>query len=465
MCLDINPLRNMKKYKSIHNSHFYLLLFAFICLSSCESDDDSPTIPRENIIGEWFMDLGDASKVNFNDVVLASDGTFTDWEVNIGNGTNYDILGKGTYIYDGMIKIRDTTEYDRHQYYQVWKINSVTKYTLDVTDASIFRREVMHRVVDTYRMNIGDNKQWNVNDAGFNALSYVSCDDKIATVDASGMITAKKRGTSFIRAISESEEAVIKVVVVDANNVIDDYTRFVGKKIDNLVDYLGTPILESKIENGQQTSFFHLFDEYVKDVNVAYIAPNHVNLIILGIRYRADLNSIIASFNEKYTPFDPDDAGNPQFLVAQDDGYVLVNVDEIHRQIDYYWLPSSLNEFDGVVVANVDDLATYFGFDLSQAVNGYVVIPLMNTVYNYGILRFNETTREVMLFDLICRPRYKEAQIRRWFDARYKRYTMSDGSESYISGNTYVRSDYYVSVSTNPDTGEVSVNYIRNSKK
>ena len=455
----------MKKNKSIYKDHFYLLLFALICISSCKNDDDSPTIPRENIIGEWFMDLGDANKVNFNDVVLASDGTFTDWEVNIGYGTNLDILAKGTYIYDGMIKIRDTTEYDRHQYYQVWKINSVTKYTLDVTDISIFRREVMHRIVDTYRMNIGDNKQWIVNDAGFNALSYVSCDDKIATVDASGMITAKKRGTSFIRAISESEEAVIKVVVVDDNVVIDDYTRFVGKKLDNLVDYLGSPVEESKLENGQQTSYFHLFDEYARDVNVAYVAPNHINQMLVGIRYRADMNSVVALFNEKYTPIEPDDSGNPQYLVKQDDGYVLVEVDEIHRQIAYYWLPSSLNEFDGVVVANVDDLAAYFGFDLSQAINGDLVVPLQNTVYSYGILRFNETTREILLFDLICRPRYNETQIRRWFDARYKRYTMSNGSESYISGNTFVRSDYYVSVSTNPDTGNVSVNYIRNSKK
>lgn len=456
----------MKKYCSFYNSHFYILFFALICISSCKSDDDSPTIPRENIIGEWFMDLGDASKVNFNDVILASDGTFTDWEVNIGYESNYDIIGKGTYIYDGMIKIRDTTDFDHHQYYQVWKINTVTRYTLDVTDASIFRREVMHRVVDTYRMNIGDSKQWSVNDAGFNALSYVSCDDKIATVDANGIIFAKKRGTVFIRAISESEEAVIKVIVADPDNVLDDYAKFVGKNINNLEDYLGTPLGESKLENGLSTIVFNLYDEYAKGVTATYIAPNHVNQMLVGIRYRADLKSVIASFNDKYIPIESDKDGCSQYLIEQDDGSVLVEVDEIHRQLFYRWIPDYLNEYDGLVVANVDDLANYLRLDLSEADDGFLIVPIEdNPFYNYAFLSFNEITRETKFFDFICKPKYNEAQIRRWFDKRYKRYTMSNGSESYISGNTFVRSDYYVSVSTNPNSGTVSVNYIRNSKR
>ena len=139
----------MRNYVIKYTGYIFLQLFAVIGLSSCNNDDDSVTFPKENITGEWFMDFSDASKVNFVNITLSPDGKYSDREVNVGLNSNYDMLVEGTYKYDGKIRISTTTKYDPRRYYQVWKVNSVNKYTLDLTDEMMYESYVFHRVVAT----------------------------------------------------------------------------------------------------------------------------------------------------------------------------------------------------------------------------------------------------------------------------------------------------------------------------
>ena len=217
----------MKNCYLRYSNYIFLQLVLLFGFSSCSNDDDGTSFPLENVTGEWYQDYSDESKVNFAYVTFSPDGQFTDREVNIGLNSNYDMLVEGTYKYDGKtVRILSTTKYDPRQYYQEWRVDGVQKYTLEFTEEAVHESHVFHRVVDTYKMNVGDSRQWSVNDASFSVLSYFSTDEKIASVDENGMIHANKRGTVFVRGLSATEEAVIKVEVDDSDNLIDDFVKY-----------------------------------------------------------------------------------------------------------------------------------------------------------------------------------------------------------------------------------------------
>ena len=133
------------------------------------------------------------------------------------------------------------------------------------------------------------------------------------------------------------------------------------------------------------------------------------------------------------------------------------------RTIRYQWLPNGVEEYDGVVTASVDNVAKWFDFDLSEAMDGVFRDYIDNPVYSSVRISFNEDTREIVKLILICQSGITESEIREWFDDHYKPYTLQD-TDCYISGKTYARSEYYVVVSTDPSTGKVFVAYLKNSK-
>lgn len=454
-------MRNYIKYTGC----IFLQLFIAIGLSSCNNDDDIATFPQADITGEWFMDFSDASKVNFVNITLTPDGYYSDREVNIGLNSNYDMLVEGTYKYDGKIRLSTTSKYDPRRYYQVWKINNVSKYTLDVTDETIYDSYVFHRVVTTYKMNVGDIKQWNISDAGFTALSFFSCDDKIASVDESGMIRANKRGTVFVRGVSGTDEAVIKVVVDDSNNLMDNLVQYVGRDFDNVVSYYGTPALQFVNQNnGMTMASFNLFDDYLKDVAVSYRVKNHIYMVMANFRDRADINPIIDYYDANYDQLSVTENYYHRYLIEQDDSYVIVLIDEMDRTFTCVWNPGALDEYDGMITANVDDFCKWFDFDLSEAVGGYYTVVIDNPAYIGFTMFYNEESRNIEIIQFTCKKGINESAVRAWFDEHYKTYEGTNGLNYYISGNTFIRSEYYVGISTNPSTGRVNVAYIRNSK-
>lgn len=447
-------------------SYIFLQLVLLIGFSSCSNDDDGMSFPLENVTGEWYHDYSDESKVNFVYLTFSPDGQYTDREVNIGYNSNYDMLVEGTYKYDGKtISTLSTTKYDPRQYYQVWRVNNVKKYTLDITDEAVYESFVFHRVVDTYIMKVGDTRQWNINDASFNAFSYFSCDEKIASVDENGMIHANKRGTVFVRGLSATEEAVIKVEVDDSDNLIDDFVKYIGRDFDNVVQDYGIPFYQYGYEGGGIMSLYNQFDDYIKQFTTTYLAKNHVHTIMADFRDRADIQPIIDSFDAKYEPIPFIEDYYHYYIVEQDGKTVTVLIDEKDRTMIYVWQPYGLEVYDGVVTASVDDVAKWFDYDLSEAVGGLYLDAISyqdNPVYSSILIQFDEDTREIKGIQLGCRSGVTEEEVREWLADHYKSYTLQPGVDCYISGNTFVRSEYYVMASTNPSTGKASVTYIKN---
>ena len=456
----------MKNCYLRYSNYIFLQLVLLFGFSSCSNDDDGTSFPLENVTGEWYQDYSDESKVNFVYVTFSPDGQFTDREVNIGLNSNYDMLVEGTYKYDGKtVRILSTTKYDPRQYYQEWRVNNVKKYTLDITDEAVHESFVFHRVVDTYKMNVGDSRQWSVNDASFSVLSYFSTDEKIASVDENGMIHANKRGTVFVRGLSATEEAVIKVEINDSDMLIDDFTKYIGCDFDNLVQDYGTPLYQSEFVKGGIMSLYDQFDDYIKDFAATYLAKRHVHTITADFRDRADIQPIIDSFDAKYGPRPVTEDYYHFYVIEQDDNSVSILIDEKGRTISYNWRPNGLEEYDGIVAASIDDVAKYFDYDLSEAVEGLyfdVISYQDNPIYSSILMQFDEDTREILAIQLGCRSGISEEEVREWLADHYKSYTLQPGVDCYISGNTFLRSEYHVMVSTNSSTGKVSVAYFKN---
>lgn len=458
---------NMKNCFLKYSNYIFLQLVLLIGFSSCSKDDDGMSFPLENVAGEWYSDYSDEGKVNFIYITFSPDGQFSDREVNIGYNSNYDMLVEGTYKYDGKtIKVMSTTKFDPRQYYQEWRVTNVQKYTLKYTEEAVHESFVFHRVVDTYKMNVGDSRQWSINDASFNALSYCSCDDKIASVDDNGMIHANKRGTVFVRGISNTEEAVIKVEIDDSDMLIDDFAKYIGSGFDNLVKDYGNPLSQSEYVRGGIISLYNQFDDYIKQFAATYLANNHVHTILADFRDRADLQPIIDSFDAKYGPRPTTEDYLHYYVVEQDGNSISILLDEKDRIISYNWRPEGLEVYDGVVTASIDDVAKHFDYDLSEAVGGLYFDSISygdNPVCASILIQFDEDTRETEIVQLGCRSGITESEVREWFEDHYKTFMLESGADGYMSGNTLLRSEYYVMVSTNSSTGRVSVTYIKNN--
>lgn len=450
-----------------YSNYIFLQLFLLIGFSSCSNDDDGMSFPLESVTGEWYSDYCDEGKVNFIYITFGPNGQFSDQEVNIGYNSNYDILVEGTYKYDGKaIQILSTTKYDPRQYYQVWRVDGVQKYTLNYTDESMHESFVFHRIVDTYKMNVGDTKQWSINDASFIALTYCSCDAKIASVDESGMIRANKRGTAFIRAISDTEEAVIKVEIDDSDMLIDDFAKYIGRDFNNIVNDYGNPLNQFEYVGGGVGLLYNQYDDYIKQFGAFYVAENHVYAILADFRDRADLQPLIDSFDAKYGPRPTTEDYLHFYVVEQDGNSVTILIDEKDRTISYNWRPEGLEVYDGIITASIDDVAKYFDYDLSEAIGGLyfnLISYKENPVYSSILIQFDENSREIEAIQLGCQSDITESEVREWLEDHYKVYTLQSGSDCYMSGNTFIRSEYYVMVSTNSSTGRVSVDYIKNN--
>lgn len=454
----------MKQTKYFRYATLLLALLGLAGFSSC-SDDDDTDFPLESIVGEWFTDSSSGGQVSHALMTFTADGKFSDWEVHVGATDNTNSLDEGTYTYDGTLRIVTTSKYDPRHYYQEFRVNSVNNYTLELTDEHHYYSASLHRIVDTYTIGVGKSKPWAFSSYDFTALNYHSCDEKIATVDESGIIHAVKRGTTFIRAISSTDEAVIRVVVSDPDNVMDDYTKYLGKPLDQLITDIGSPFLEFEIRDGIMESLFHPNDEYIREMSVSYLLRSRTYQIDANFQDRADIQPVIASFDAKYTKYPASQEYLHLYSALTNGTYVTILLDELHRVISYQWDQDPLDRFDGMILTTIDNFASWFGFDLSGAENGNLLVNLYDDdIFRRIEVMFDEVTRKIIAFQLVSVPDISEEFVRAWMEQRYVPYEAANGQIFYMTTKAFARSEYFATVTRNADTRRIYINYLHNTK-
>lgn len=446
----------MKKEKTNRLTLFLTVILG--CWTFCGCNDDYEGLEYA-ITGEWFLDESDAYQTNRTIKEFTSDGKYIGLKMIVGELNNIIVEADGTYSHnDNNINTVFTVPYDNRHWSENYIVVRCDKYSLSLHEDDLGKSNVYHRIVDTYTMQLGETRQCIINDPAFNATGYVSYDENIATVSADGLINATKRGITFIKVMSGEGAAIIRVKVNDADNIMDDYTKYIYAPIDQVFKDFGESYT-MEASSGLTMVGYYLTDDIVKEIIFAHLQREHVYRITGSFRHSVDLKPIIASFDQKYEKR-PSTGDLYHYYHTYIDGrLVKMLINEEFYSFIYEVTPNAIEEYDGVITLTADNLAKWFDFDLEDS-DGYFISLIENELYRGFTMLYDNDTREISAIQLICRPSVEESDLREWFEDHYYVRELSQ-TTFYYPHPAFARSEYYVSINKNPVTGSLIVSYLK----
>lgn len=448
----------MKKEMMKRIPLFLSIFLGCLAFSSCDDDYDGP---QYSITGEWFLDESDDSQTKRIIKEFTSDGQYHGLQYIVGTTTNIREITDGIYTYsNNTINAVFSTPYDARHYSENYKVISADKYSLSFREENGGNSGVMHKVVDTYDIHLGEERNCIVNDPAFNAVGYMSYDENIATVNDGGVVCGMKRGTTYIRIISGEGEAIIRVKVSDANNLMDDYVKYIYAPIDQVYKDFGKNYLQFQLNSGLNVVQYNLMDDAVKEVTFNYLINDHVYNVLGAFRRGVDLNAIIASFDQKYEKRPSTEEHIHYYHAYNDDHLIRLMIDAKEYSFMFEVAPNAIEKYDGMITLKADTFAKWFGFDLEDS-DGLFASKIDNEIYKSIYVEYDEDTMEILKIQLVCRSGVDESDLHDWFEEHYYVHELT-GSTFYCTHPVFPRSEYYVIIATNPTTGSVNVAYLKN---
>lgn len=445
------------KYRTTSWLLLYLFTFsACFFISGCQNSDDD--YPVYLITGEWFYEESGNGQTNFSTVEFKN-GVYKQLLVWVGLLDNTYQWTEGTYSYNKNIDIVYTTKYDKRQYHEVWIINNADNYTLDVRSSGYApEHHVLHRIIDTYQMSLGENRTISISDSNFKAVSYASCDEKVASVDDSGTIQALKRGTTFIRVFSGAGEVVIRVEVADPNNSIDDYSEFLGEPISKASALFD---IYNELPAGNGITFFvpSFFDTKVRSLSFMYLIDDFVYRIDGSFNDDVDISSVVETFDKKYTNHSLNE-GVYYYIVNKNGRQIRILIDSQTLAFTYQLTPNAFEEFDKMVKVNIDDFAAWFGYDLYDfPYSDIFATDIDNEIFSEVFVVYDETTRKIDGLILTCMDGVESSDIEGWYEEHYYLHNHPKLGNIYATHKSFPRSEFYIKIEKD-DMGKINVSYI-----
>lgn len=462
----------MKKIKLI--KFFSVVLFVAIFVTGCSNNDDSIIEPppyqneEPTIFGEWFEDASEGKTQIYLTNNYKEDGTSKVWfgYASASNSILYDY--DATYSYDNNIVIEKYVDpISGDNITEEYKVNGLTKYTLTLYYAPQETTSTQHRIVDTYNLSVGDTKSFIINDPNFVASEYYSTNSGVATVDNSGNIVAVKRGFSFVCAKSSIGTAVIRVIVTDSENVIDDFSSFLGKPIEEVEKVYGNNYYEFA-GDVQTERVYALMDEKIADVDFMYMGK--VYNIVVDLRDGVDSNSIIDSFKKKYN-LQSESSVSARFNTEIDgqkyaifyyikDGKIKYMTDMTPEPEEGNYSSASFEEYNNLItLGTVTNVANQLGYQLTDEdmEDGFFNKTVSNEVFDRVSVSFDEDPEsddylQVSSVSLRAKSGVTQEDIEYWYKNNYT--ATGDEKNPYSSSTSPV---YYVSFKKNGS--RIYVNY------
>lgn len=440
----------MKRLKCFYYRSLCVLIISIGFVNCTNNDDDQQE--SYSITGEWFVDESSSTIKMMKTIEFLEDGYFKGWTTEVSKVDNYRNNLVGTYNFtSGLIDITYSEVNSPKQVTNKYHVNSADKYTLNITDNSSGYQSVFHKIINTINMTVGDNKPFTIPDTDFSPISYKSCDESIAVVNSSGIIHAIKRGTTYIRVMAPVGEADVRVIVTDPNNVIDDYTKYIGINYINVVNDYGRAILEGEMTSGQYTLKYEVLDDISKEVNFFYHPNNQVYEAIIAFQEDVDLSGIISAFDEKYEKRTSKDPAQHFYHANNGDESIIIDINETFNGIMYKLDYNAFEEYDYFIMLDIDqaldqlkveynkeELHSYYGvsFDL----NGNEYFDNLSIEYNPNTLKITEVT-------LKCKLGVSARDIESWYKNHYFKTGYSDYKYGTHANNLV--SDYFISIYRN----------------
>lgn len=296
---------------------FVVLLFIEICLTNCSTSDSkndpTPTpspepepTPAFSIIGEWFSDNSSDGVRMYDIMKFEENNTYSEWFGRIIANESNILITKGTYAKEeNILKCKYANPVDQTNTTDNYEIKLLDKYTLTCYLKEYSQQEECHRIIDTFKMVVGETRKIQIDDSKFIPTSYKSTDTKVAVVN-NGDIQVLKRGTAYISVTSSIGTAVIRVIVEDPDNLIDDYLKYLGISIDDAAKDYDDLFEEIPFRDGFARSYY-LLDEIIECVSFIFSLDGNITDIYADIRNGIDTSALQQSFAKKYPKNYPGD--------------------------------------------------------------------------------------------------------------------------------------------------------------
>ena len=461
----------MKKNSIIGIFKYSLLLLASVCFSSCQNENDD--LPMCDVTGEWLSAYNDEEQVSISTIEFTSEGVYKRWNAFVSKEENSNLKYEGSYTNNGKLDIiytiNDINTYYPRQFHEVWRIIEIDKYMLHVYNETKGVEQTFRKVSEVFNMTVGGKKVINISNV--NAVEFVSCDDNVATVNNQGEIYAAKRGSTYIRVLSSEGEFAIKVEVSDNKNIMDDYTRYIGEPIDEVINGMGGIYNEYSYKDGSTDIVYNLIDNVVKRVYFNYFVENRVYSIEADLLDGVDVDNIMESFNNIYKRIESNKPHLHKYQYLSDEHEIEISIDDESRVISYKLLPNDFEKYDAIIKKNIDEVSSWLGFKLSDSDVKHDEESEKDSLINTGFrnkdgnykyfqdvfLSYYRNSRKISGITMRCPKGVSLSVIERWYDEKYIIH-YPNNRKTYAPTNNYLMAEYYIEVYEY--SGRVYVQYV-----
>lgn len=222
----------------------YFLLIALCCIS-CDTDDDfiKQSFTWNDLDGEWLCydeeNGSSAIEMSFLSKGMSYKATaYTD----IQNTMNVYDSQYGYYAFlktTNSLRINVASQTTGRQYTVDYELVDANRYALKLRSKKLNCIDTYYKLVDTKEITFGEAFSMDFSkEADFNPTTFETVNQNIATVDASGMITACGIGTTYVIAKDSDKRLVTKIVV---KSYVLDHAAEISESIDDVIDKYGEP--------------------------------------------------------------------------------------------------------------------------------------------------------------------------------------------------------------------------------
>lgn len=228
------------------------LLFAVICLTACENDDDENNNGSvENVCGEWFcydeetglfaMDMNLTENLSYSCVTYINPTTDMKMQDKQSGGWMF-------VTSTNSIRVSALSEITGMQETFDFAFVKSDDYKLVLRNKSNNGNDVYYKVVNTYDAIAGEEITADLSKISFGATEYLSVNSNIATVDNNGVITAKGVGTTFIIAKDSKDNKV--AIKIEVASYVERHASEINSSIETIYNTYGQPDVEQVQDNG-----------------------------------------------------------------------------------------------------------------------------------------------------------------------------------------------------------------------
>ncbi len=412
-----------KRYKHIKIICSFFILLMFI---GCNEDTEiKDSVDSEHaVVGEWYVDYG-INIDGIKDLGVAeyfSNGTWSGVLGKASKDGGYFVPMSGTYQLSGkkLVKKNNDNSIDTYD------IKSAGKYDLLLYYNRGEIVEVSHRIVDTYYLMVGDNKQIFINDPEFFIKECFSSDETIVGVSNSGEIQAHRHGTTYISVKGSLGTAVVRVVVSNPLTlVIDDFPSYLGENVSTGVEAYGNTFYDEQSKDNEVYRNYSLLDEDVKVVTFCYDSKSGmVKDILVYIRDSDAMSKILDTFLSIYQYKSHKTTSKDDIFMFHTDKRmrdIAISVD-LNKNLIFYWINEDpIAAFDKFAyIESASEVALKLGHTISEKekeegkFSEVIDSPIFSGCYVY----FNKYDK-VKNFVLISRKGVNVEQLVSWYSQNY----------------------------------------------